>query len=69
MIQAGDMPAALAQLRRKGVYTVAAALQRSRPLSQVTGPFTGGVAVVIGNEGQASPRPPLTPATPAPASP
>lgn len=52
VIQAGDMSAALGQLRRKGVYTVAAALQRSRPLSQVTGPFPGGVAVVIGNEGQ-----------------
>ena len=47
-----DMPQAIQSLREKGVFTAAAALYQSKPLSQTKGPFENGVALVIGNEGQ-----------------
>ncbi len=47
-----DMPDAVAQLRTKGICVYAAALQQSVPLEQVVPPKDGGIAVLIGNEGQ-----------------
>ena len=52
VIEAGEMPPVIAQLRAKGVECLAAALYHSQPLgaAQTAGP--GGVCVVIGSEGQ-----------------
>lgn len=47
-----EMKDALQTLKQQGVFTVAAALYRSKSLEQVNGIFEKGVALVIGNEGQ-----------------
>lgn len=52
VVTVAEMPQAIAFLRANGVFTAAAALYRSRPLSEAVGPFENGVAIVIGNEGQ-----------------
>ncbi|MGN0708032.1 MAG: TrmH family RNA methyltransferase [Faecalibacterium sp.] len=52
VIEAGEMPAAIAQLREKGIVCLAAALYRSQPLSAARSSYPGGVCVVIGSEGQ-----------------
>lgn len=52
VVQVRDMAEAAAAMRAKGVRVLAAALYDSRPLAEEAGPFPGGVAVVIGNEGQ-----------------
>lgn len=52
VVQVENMPQAVEHLRQIGVFTVAAALYNSRPLEEAKGPFSNGVAVVIGNEGQ-----------------
>ena len=52
VVLVADMPQAIQSLREKGVFTAAAALYQSKPLSQTKGPFENGVALVIGNEGQ-----------------
>lgn len=44
------MPQLLQTCREKGIVTVAAALQRARPLSEIEPP-QGGLALLIGNEG------------------
>ena len=51
-LHSADLPAALAQLRSRGVTTLAAALYRSRPLDEAGNDFPHGVCVVIGSEGQ-----------------
>ena len=51
-LHSADLPAALAQLRSRGVTTLAAALYRSRPLDEAGNDFPNGVCVVIGSEGQ-----------------
>ncbi len=52
VVMVADMPQAIAALRKNGIFTAAAALYRSKPLSDAVGPFENGVAIVIGNEGQ-----------------
>ena len=52
VMEAGEMPAALAGLREKGIVCLAAALYRSQPLSAAQSSYPGGVCVVIGSEGQ-----------------
>ncbi len=47
-----DLPAALAALAAQGVACLAAALQGSRPLDELAGPWPGGLCIVIGSEGQ-----------------
>ena len=51
-LHSADLPAALAQLRSRGVTTLAAALYRSRPLDEAGNDFPHGVCVVIGSEGK-----------------
>ena len=51
-LHSADLPAALAQLRSRGVTTLAAALYRSRPLDEGRERLPHGVCVVIGSEGQ-----------------
>ena len=52
VMEVGEMPQAIAQLRQKGITCLAAALYRSQPLSQAQAGYPGGVCVVIGSEGQ-----------------
>lgn len=47
-----DLPAALGQLRARGVTCLAAALYKARPLDEAGTALPGGVCVVIGSEGQ-----------------
>lgn len=52
LVQTQDLPAVLGTLRAEGVLCLAAALYRSRPLSEVDAACPGGVCAVIGSEGQ-----------------
>ena len=52
VLEVPSLPDALDHLRQQGVTCLAAALENSRPLSQVPGRFEGGLCVVIGSEGQ-----------------
>ena len=52
VIEAGEMPEAIAALRAKGITCLAAALYKSQPLSAAEPRYPGGVCVVIGSEGQ-----------------
>ena len=52
VMEVGEMPQAIAQLRQKGITCLAAALYRSQPLSAAQSGCPGGVCVVIGSEGQ-----------------
>ena len=52
VLHSNDLPATLQALRQRGVTCLAAALYRSRPLSEAGREFPGGVCVVIGSEGQ-----------------
>ncbi len=47
-----DLPAALGQLRARGVTCLAAALYNARPLDEVGAQYPGGLCLVIGSEGQ-----------------
>ena len=51
-LHSADLPAALAQLRSRGVTTLAAALYRSRPLDEAGNDFPTCVCVVSGSEWQ-----------------
>lgn len=52
VIEAGEMPAVIAQLRARGIECLAAALYHSQPLGEGQTVGAGGVCVVIGSEGQ-----------------
>ncbi len=51
-LPAEDLPAVLAGLKAQGVACLAAALEGSRPLGELAGPWPGGLCIVIGSEGQ-----------------
>lgn len=52
VLQVEDLPAVIESLGAQGVVCLAAALEGSRPLNELAGPFTGGLCIVIGSEGQ-----------------
>lgn len=52
IIMVPNLPDALTHLSGEGVTCLAAALYNSRPLSEATGPYPGGLCLVIGSEGQ-----------------
>ena len=52
VMEVGAMPAAIAQLRDKGLCCLAAALYQSQPLSAAPQSPAGGLCVVVGSEGQ-----------------
>lgn len=52
LFQAADLPAALGELRERGVTCLASALYRAKPLEEVGTVFEKGVCVVVGSEGQ-----------------
>lgn len=52
LLAAESLPDTLSALGRMGVVCLAAALYNSRPLDELSGPWPGGVCLLIGSEGQ-----------------